>query len=68
MGNALLLIIAGLVLFYVVISDKFYCIEGCVSCLLGTGGGLAGGASGAVGVAPAPAANSAVGGVRNILG
>lgn len=35
MGNAFFLVIAGLLLFYVVISDKFYCIEGCIACLGG---------------------------------
>lgn len=33
-GSALLLVIVGLLLFYVVISDKFYCFEGCASCLM----------------------------------
>lgn len=35
MGNAFFLVVAGLLLFYVVISDKFYCIEGCIACLGG---------------------------------
>lgn len=35
MGNAFLLIIAGLLLFYVVITDKWYCIEGALGCLAG---------------------------------
>lgn len=35
MGNSFLLIVIGLLLFYVVISDKFYCVEGFLSCLGG---------------------------------
>ncbi len=35
MGNAFFLVIAGLLLFYVVISDRFYCVEGCIACLGG---------------------------------
>lgn len=35
MGNGFLLIIAGLLLFYVVISDKFYCLVGAGACLTG---------------------------------
>lgn len=46
MGNAFILIVIGLLLFYVVISDKFYCIEGCVSCLANRQ--VAGGAGGVV--------------------
>lgn len=33
-GSAFLLVVVGLLLIYVVISDKFYCLEGCVSCLV----------------------------------
>lgn len=35
MGNGFLLIIVGLLLFYVVISDKFYCLAGAAACLTG---------------------------------
>ena len=37
MGNAFLLIVVGLLLFYVVISDKWKCVEGFAGCVLGTG-------------------------------
>lgn len=30
-----MLIIAGLLLFYLVLSDKFYCLSGCLQCLAG---------------------------------
>lgn len=33
-GSSFLLIVVGLLLFYVVLSDKFYCLEGCASCLI----------------------------------
>lgn len=33
-GSAFLLIVVGLILFYVVISDKFYCLEGCFTCMV----------------------------------
>lgn len=33
-GSAFLLVVVGLLLFYVVISDKFYCLQGCANCLL----------------------------------
>lgn len=35
MANGFILIVAGLLLFYVVISDKFYCLVGCAACLSG---------------------------------
>lgn len=54
MGNAFLLVIVGLLLFYVVISDKFYCIEGALACLGGkyVPGELSGGIGVGVGSAP----------------
>jgi hypothetical protein len=69
MGNAFFLIVAGLLLFYVVISDKFYCIEGCVACLGGKldsqAQGQIGGSVGTVGTAGlgAPIQN-----IGNVLG
>ncbi len=33
-GSAFLLVVVGLLLFYVVISDKFYCLQGCANCLI----------------------------------
>ena len=71
MGNAFLLIVAGLLLFYVVISDKFYCIEGCVACLAGrTPGPGSAGPNAAVGVTgpvvPGRAGGSV--GVSNLIG
>jgi hypothetical protein len=38
MGNSFLLIVAGLLLFYLVISDKWKCIEGFGACVLGQTG------------------------------
>lgn len=34
-GSAFFLIVVGLALIYAVITDKFYCFEGCVKCLVG---------------------------------
>lgn len=45
MGNAFVLIVVGLVIMYAVISDKFFCLEGCWNCLRapsGTSGASAG--------------------------
>jgi hypothetical protein len=45
MGNAFILIVIGLLLMYAVVSDKFYCLEGCFNCLRapkGTTGAAAG--------------------------
>lgn len=33
-GSAFLLVVVGLLLFYVVISDKFYCLQGAFNCLV----------------------------------
>lgn len=67
MANSFLLIVIGLLLFYVVISDKFYCVEGFLSCLGGKYVGPDGPAvSGAIGGSvslPGP-----VSGVGQILG
>lgn len=38
MGNSFLLIIAGLLLFYLVISDKWNCLEGFAACVVGKTG------------------------------
>lgn len=38
MGNSFLLIVAGLLLFYLVISDKWNCVEGFAACVTGTTG------------------------------
>lgn len=35
MGNAFVLIVVGVLLLYAVISDKFFCLEGCFNCLAG---------------------------------
>ena len=35
MGNSFLLIIAGLLVFYLVISDKWRCVEGAAACMTG---------------------------------
>lgn len=35
MANGFILIVVGLLLFYVVISDKFHCLLGCAACLTG---------------------------------
>lgn len=66
MGNAFLLIIVGLLLFYIMISDKFYCVEGFMACLGGTfqPGGVSGVGSGAAGVG----VPTTVRGVGSILG
>lgn len=37
MGNSFLLIVVGLLLIYLVASDKFYCLEGCAACIAGSG-------------------------------
>jgi hypothetical protein len=55
-GSAFLLVVVGLLLMYVVISDKFYCLEGCVSCLV-YGDAQSSGSGGA------PAAGGTLGGV-----
>lgn len=34
-GSAFVIIVVGLLLMYAVISNKFYCIEGCAKCLAG---------------------------------
>lgn len=47
MGNSFLLIIVGLLLMYVVLSDRFYCIEGALACLFGSGEVRAGAGAGA---------------------
>jgi hypothetical protein len=60
MGNAFLLVVVGLLLYYVVISDKFYCIEGCIGCLAGRDPGP--GASGGAGVVPVGVGGSGLGG------
>lgn len=40
MGNAFLLIVVGLLLFYIVVSDKWKCVEGFAGCVSGrTGNG-----------------------------
>lgn len=36
MGNSFLLVVVGLLLFYLVISDKFYCLEGAIACMTGS--------------------------------
>lgn len=41
MGNAFLLIVVGMLLFYIVISDKFKCVEGFLGCVLGNSGAAA---------------------------
>lgn len=38
MGNAFLLIVVGLLLFYLVISDKWFCVEGFLGCVTGIKG------------------------------
>ncbi len=38
MGNAFLLIVVGLLLFYIVVSDKWKCVEGFAGCVTGAGG------------------------------
>lgn len=35
MGNSFLLIVAGLLIFYLVISDKWKCVEGFAACIAG---------------------------------
>lgn len=35
MGNSFLLIVAGLLIFYLVISDKWKCVEGFFACVTG---------------------------------
>lgn len=35
MGNSFLLIVAGLLLFYLVVSDKWQCVEGFAGCVTG---------------------------------
>lgn len=42
MGNAFLLIVVGLILFYLIISSKWYCVEGFVGCLIGANKGTGG--------------------------
>lgn len=73
MGNAFILIVVGLLLFYVVISDKFYCLEGCFACLAGrTPAPGSSGPNAAVGVATGGAlvgrAGGAVPSVSNLIG
>ncbi len=36
MGNSFLLIVVGLLLFYLVISDKWSCVEGFLACIKGS--------------------------------
>lgn len=69
MGNAFLLIIVGLLLFYIMISDKFYCVEGFMSCLGGTfqPGGVSGTGSGAAGIGVGVAAPG-IGGIIGVPG
>lgn len=38
MGNSFLLIVVGMLLFYVVISDKWKCVEGFAGCVVGGAG------------------------------
>lgn len=35
MGNSFLLIVVGLLIFYLVISNKWLCVEGALACMLG---------------------------------
>lgn len=42
MGNSFILIVIGLLLFYLVISDKWYCVEGFLACVLGRSNAKAG--------------------------
>lgn len=44
MGNSFLLIVAGLLLFYLVVSDKWKCVEGFAGCVTGLGSGGSGNA------------------------
>ena len=72
MGNAFLLIIVGLLLFYIMISDKFYCVEGFMACLGGTyqPGGVSGvgAASAEMGSGPIIAPRAVSPSVGGILG
>jgi hypothetical protein len=36
-SSAFLLVVVGLVIIYAVITDKYYCLEGCVKCLASGG-------------------------------
>lgn len=44
MGNSFLLIVVGLLLFYLVISNKWFCVEGFVGCITGANNPTTGGA------------------------
>jgi hypothetical protein len=59
-GSAFLLVVVGLLLFYVVISDKWFCLEGCAACLSGklAGGSIGTGVQG-TGAAPVTGAGAA---------
>lgn len=35
MGNSFLLIVVGLLIFYLVISNKWNCVEGALACMIG---------------------------------
>lgn len=63
MGNSFLLIVIGLLLFYIVISDKFYCVEGFLSCLGGRYVPGDGPVTAQLGGVAAPAPLGSVGGV-----
>jgi hypothetical protein len=68
MGNSFLLIVAGLLLFYLVISDKFFCLQGFGACLSGKlpAGALPGAIGGAATI-PGPQAGAG-GGIGGGIG
>lgn len=67
MANGFILIVVGLLLFYVVISDKFHCLVGCAACLSGKLDGQSSEASGGLKVGSTPIVPDLVNGASRFL-